>query len=219
LTAAGQERIINGDLIRRDETLPGRKEALSCTALPFASFFAGNGIPVVTVQRGTRNATRSVFVATAIGAIVTLTAASASAYTLEGPRWTNQPHSGCCANFVVHVLVQNSPANVVMRPTSTAEAMNAEDYYNSNTSEDGYTQYSYTGGSFTTADSNLNDYYVLHYSAGEAQSVGVHELGHAMGLGHAPGCVIMNAYTSTRWGSCHIDTPQSDDTNGINSLY
>jgi hypothetical protein len=39
-----------------------------------------------------------------------------------------------------------------------------------------------------------------------------------MGIGHASGCVLMTAYTSTR-NSCGVYGPTTDDVNGINRLY
>jgi predicted Zn-dependent protease len=86
---------------------------------------------------------------------------------------------------------------------------------------DGLTQYNTDigGDYFTWAESFLNTYYTAGYVAGEAQGVATHELGHAAGLAHATGCVIMVATTAQRWSECDISTPQADDQNGINALY
>ncbi|PLR75236.1 peptidase [Bacillus sp. V3-13] len=48
-----------------------------------------------------------------------------------------------------------------------------------------------------------------------AQSSGVHELGHAMGIDHVSGTSIMN----TSRDRTRIYTPQTDDVNGINAIY
>lgn len=68
-------------------------------------------------------------------------------------------------------------------------------------------------------DSELNTYYTSGYSSGERQSVAGHELGHVLGLGHSTAYAIMIADTPTRWGTDGIDTPQTDDNNGVNAIY
>ncbi|MGX9808846.1 matrixin family metalloprotease (plasmid) [Exiguobacterium acetylicum] len=59
----------------------------------------------------------------------------------------------------------------------------------------------------------LNDYAVKNSNV--AQSAGVHELGHAFGIAHNSGTSIMN---SSRDRNSMI-TPQTDDVNGVKSIY
>lgn len=57
---------------------------------------------------------------------------------------------------------------------------------------------------------------------GALLSVSVHEFGHALGLGHTQGAVIMNPYTwgeNSRYEAYNLTTPQIDDLYGINALY
>ena len=49
-----------------------------------------------------------------------------------------------------------------------------------------------------------------------------HEIGHMVGLAHNKGCVLMNPTTfgpGSRWQGCGINTPLSDDINGVNAQY
>ena len=159
----------------------------------------------------------------------------ANAYNLEGPKWSGTPNSGCCA--YIHASPNGaadssglnimssfdadgfrnawngSPANVILDFHSGA--LTLYDPTVSNVSWDGYTTWSYSGSSFNNAQVKLNTYYTRNESASEIQGVAAHELGHAMGIGHVSSCALMYPNTPR----CGIDTPTSDDVNGINALY
>ncbi len=69
---------------------------------------------------------------------------------------------------------------------------------------------------------HINHSYTGGYSAAAVQSVSAHELGHALGLAHSSGAVLMNPNTygsNSRWETYSINTPQSDDVNGVKAIY
>lgn len=162
----------------------------------------------------------------------------AYAYTLEGPIWANQPAPGnCCASLGVQyngmraidktgwdngrTAWNNSPALIYFNHVSSSSIV-LQDANNCNVNWDGLTNYNWIwffGEKFTSATATLNYCYTQYYSAGEIQSVATHELGHVAGLGHSNGCVIMVGDTYTRWTVCGVDTPRTDDVNGINAMY
>lgn len=77
-------------------------------------------------------------------------------------------------------------------------------------------------GYLTYTQEKLNDHFTASYSIAERQSVSVHEYGHALGLAHTPGPVIMNGATCgafSRWCTYSIKVPTGDDVNGVNFLY
>lgn len=159
---------------------------------------------------------------------------NAFAYTTEGGRWNDTPTAGCCADIGVQFnsfaqgydrtgfnnaisAWNSSPANVYLEIGTGA--LTVQDTSNCSASWDGITYENINVfGYFTYANAYLNSCSTKNYSASTIQGVAAHELGHAIGLGHQNGCVLMTPDTSTR-DSCGINTPQQDDVNGINYLY
>jgi len=155
-------------------------------------------------------------------------AGNAFAYTLEGGKWSGTPNSGCCAYIGLQLNTftkgydrigilngagawDASSANVLFEIGSGA--LTAQDTSDCGNSNDGWTQYSILFGYFLYANVYLNYCWTQHESPYQIQSVAGHELGHGIGLGDAPGCVLMEAS-----GYC-TDVPQQDDVNGVNALY
>jgi len=69
-----------------------------------------------------------------------------------------------------------------------------------------------------------NSYYTDSYVTAKRESVMVHELGHALGLAHntAGTCgnmPIMKSDIATRYGTCGLTNPNTDDINRVNALY
>lgn len=173
-------------------------------------------------------------------ALILIFTAPAFAYSLEGPRWSSQRSSGCCATFNLQYASafysgdragydnarsawNGSPANVLFN--SGSSSITADDTNNSSVGWDGITNYHWSACGFLWlskcfdyAHVLLNYSYTSHDSANTIKGIAAHELGHAIGLGHTNGCVLMTPYTSTR-NSCGIYGPVSDDVNGVNSLY
>jgi len=160
---------------------------------------------------------------------------TASAYNLEGYKWGGTPSSGCCASIYfgfrgsylsdVETAFTNgyeawneSAANVVFVDNGSAN-ISFEGADNSGVTWDGLTTYNtLSNGTFSYAWAYVNYYYTRGYSASVTQGVAAHELGHVLGLAHTNGCVLMTPDTPTR-AACGIDTPTSDDINGVNHLY
>lgn len=166
--------------------------------------------------------------------------APALAYHLEGPRWSSQRSSGCCATFYVQyssafysgdkagfdngrAAWNGSPANVLFY--SGSSSITVDDTNNSSVGWDGITNWHWSSCGFLWQDECfdyahvlLNYHFTQNDSASTIKGIAAHELGHAIGLAHTNGCVLMTPYTSTR-NSCGIYTPTSDDVNGVNSLY
>jgi hypothetical protein len=169
-------------------------------------------------------------------------ASPVGAYSLEGPIWSGQPSPGtCCAkiyyrNNAVHsaVLVAGSNAatawnnspGLVLFDTSLSFHFTYDEADNSSVGWDGLTSWTTYKGSngvtyFKSMSVQVNYYYSKNYTSGQTQSVSAHEFGHALGLGHSSACVLMNGYTNIRYSSScnYINTPLSDEINGVNALY
>lgn len=147
---------------------------------------------------------------------------AASAYSLEGPIWSGQPGSGCCAYLTYRNFAGDSKdfnagtegtnawtsisANVAYSLSNTPD-IDFEEANDSGAGWDGLTSWTtYTGGNGVVYFQSgmtvqVNNFYLKTYSAAKAQSVSAHEFGHALGLGHHSACVLMNPYTDTRYSS------------------
>lgn len=201
----------------------------------------------IAARRPTFCRTRIVRLAAFLAVLCLLSLPSnASAYSVDGGRWSNQPTSGCCLYLLYSTQYtsqsydvtgwnngasawSNSTANVLY--LSGGNDLGLEDTYDKTVTWDGLTTLyngiypcEGSGCKWILGIVQLNYFYTAKYSAGEIQSVAAHELGHVASLEHVMSCVLMNPYTSgtgARWSSgCnYINTPKSDDINGANSQY
>ncbi|HTB78766.1 MAG TPA: matrixin family metalloprotease [Polyangiaceae bacterium] len=188
-----------------------------------------------TLRRG---ALRPIFLAAAfsVGGSLALST-DADAYVLEGLRWAGTPTSGCCANLGVqyNTVTQSydsaglfagfvgwnhsfSSGVNVNCSTVSSSVWTVQDVYNPGSGWDGLTPITGSNGYFTMAMLQINYYYTQFYSQQTINGVAAHEIGHSLGLAHAPGCVLMTPTTAMR-NSCGIYGPVQDDKNGVNSLY
>ncbi len=102
--------------------------------------------------------------------------------------------------------------------SSTKGIIYCNTYYNTTDFANGYTTYIYDGSKendWKGANIYLNKFYLQSTLADVDIGVAGHEIGHAIGLDHADGNVLM---TTTDRGRT-VTYPQRDDINGVNSIY
>lgn len=154
-------------------------------------------------------------------------ASPASAYVLIGCKWTSGAPTVNYHNLggVTFSSEINNAASTwsgytdVNMYSNTGSTLGV--YYQNNGASGyaGLTPMACSGGSILHAEPRINIYYTNSYSTGKRKAVWVHELGHALGINHAPGNVIMNQCPPCLFDSVGYNWPTTDDVAGINYLY
>jgi hypothetical protein len=176
----------------------------------------------------------SMLYTTAVALILMQGAPTASAYQLLNCKWassnvvwSNLATTGYKTTMTNAMAAWSSAGTDVSLTAVPPEYSYNVRLFDSNdgaVSYDGLTSYSCSGGVFVgVVASRANRYYTDGYSADGKKQVMVHEVGHALGLGHSgssacSGQPIMYL-SSNRWTVCGHVNPQPDDVSGINYLY
>lgn len=198
-------------------------------------------LPSFNAIRGLNFLPRGVLARSALAAVVLVTGfffglgftspISAAAYNLEGCSWPGDfiyyyiyapalPYATPIDNAANSWTDTPTEINL-LRTTGGSYNILANAYNFGNSGFDGETSYSCSGGYFSgTVQTVLNTYYVSGYSSTARQQVQAHEFGHSLGLAHNNStCYVLMYYSSYRYFSCGIYSPQQDDVNGINAIY
>jgi hypothetical protein len=156
----------------------------------------------------------------------------ANAYTKEGchmwsAKVTYNDNSGyATATDNAAFAWSNTVSPLLLTEVSSGGMVIIDNQNNGNDGHDGVTYTVCPGGGAVWSSppkSVYNTYYTGGYTSTERKQLMVHELGHALGLGHAgtstcSGQPIMY-YLSNRYWICNHQNPQTDDVNGINAIY
>jgi hypothetical protein len=154
----------------------------------------------------------------------------AYAYSPLGYKWSSSSityytSSSAKANTVTafslgaSVWSNNTKVNITLN--SSSYNIFCTDVYSTVVDWDGLCYYNYSGSYFTSITQTLNYYYTDSYVANKRISVAMHEFGHGLGLADlgTSSTSLMNGYSYYRYDINGVFTPQTDDINGVNSLY
>ncbi|SFU53694.1 Matrixin [Clostridium sp. DSM 8431] len=158
--------------------------------------------------------------------------ANVQAYELTGQKWADKTikyyytgsNSTASKAFKAAASQWNNKSNASFKSSSSNYAVTCTEVANPDVDWDGNTTWTYYTDSNTTymAEVYLNTSMPAWNDSKALQSVAVHEFGHVLGLAHNTGKFIMNPYTfgsGSRYEDYKLTTPQTDDINGVNSLY
>lgn len=156
---------------------------------------------------------------------------TASAYSLIGNKWSSSSVTYYYDNYnssrgQSYITSGATAWNTTDASLSKSSSYNiyVSEVENPNVTWDGLTTYYASGGNFTSVTISLNKSQTTTWDDnGALKSVSVHEFGHSLGLNdNGTAKTIMNGYTwgtNSRYGDYGLTAPQTDDKNGINSLY
>jgi predicted Zn-dependent protease len=168
------------------------------------------------------------------GLLVPQLSQSAEAYNLNGCKYKTMPvsyrNSGVGDySSVIQVAAGNwtsTPTNVWLVQGGANSILQLFEENDGQTGNDGYSTWTCIGGWMLGGSGWMNTYYTSNPNSGYAfygrVAVETHEVGHLLGLSHnnpALCSIPIMYYSSARWFSCGLSTPQPDDINGVKHLY
>lgn len=153
-----------------------------------------------------------------------------SAYTLIGYKWASvNPLYWYMENWVGYntrvaftysLQDWNAAGTKVHFQNSASYKVYLAEVNMSGVTYDGISYVTVQGTKIISDSSYLNMYYTDGYGTNKRRSVSGHELGHSVGLGEmTAGAELMNQYTSVRYDTYGVYTPQQDDINGVKAMY